>query len=140
MGCSKTKTASIKVRSFARDTRGSATIEFVLWVPIVVSMFCLIVNVTVLYFSQNEVLRVIQDANRNLSVGRLSSESEAEAFVQERISEKLPNAVVDSTISDGTVTTIVSYPASDLVFFNMFKQITGLHLSASAGHLIEDLT
>jgi hypothetical protein len=106
----------------------------------VVAMFCLIVNVTVLYFSQNEVLRAIQDANRNLSIGRLSSEVDAENYVMQRISGKLPNAVVDSAITAGVVTTSVSYPASDLIFFNLFKQITDLTLSASAGHVIEDWT
>ncbi|MZR15472.1 hypothetical protein GQE99_20880 [Maritimibacter sp. DP07] len=131
---------ALGLRSFARDTRGSATVEFILWVPVVVAMFCLIVNVTVLYFSQNEVLRAIQDANRNLSIGRLSSEVDAENYVMQRISGKLPNAVVDSAITAGVVTTSVSYPASDLIFFNLFKQITDLTLSASAGHVIEDWT
>lgn len=58
------------LKRFRRDERGSATIEAVLWLPMFVIFFVMIADVSLVFFRQTEVMRVVQDGNRALSVGR----------------------------------------------------------------------
>lgn len=126
------------MKRFARETDGSATVEFVLWFPLVIIVFALLANVTMMFYSQNEVLRAIQDGNRNMSVGRFETTLENESYIEARIAGLLPNARATSTVNSGVVTTIVTYPASDVIFLNAFNNFSSLRLSARADHYIED--
>ncbi len=134
----RAQTETAKLPSFITDERGTATIEFVMWFPVVVFLFGLIVNVTMLFYEQNEVLRTIQDANRSLSIGRLSSVTETETYIKTRLVSQIPNVTATSTISSGVVQTVVTYPATDLLWFDFFDSLNGMTLTARASHLIED--
>ena len=62
------------LKRFRRDERGSATIEAVPWLPLFVIFFVMIADVSLVFFRQTEVLRVVQDGNRALSVGRFGGQ------------------------------------------------------------------
>jgi len=131
-------TLRTQLKRLATETDGGATVEFVLWFPMVIMVFALLVNVTMIFYSQNEVLRAIQDGNRNMSVGRFDTTSETESYIETRIGGLLPNASATSTVVSGVVSTIVTYPASDVIMLNIFNNFTGLKMSARADHYIED--
>lgn len=126
------------LRRFLGRDDGNATIELVLWFPMVIMLVALVINVSIMFYSQNEVLRAIQDGNRNLSIGRFDNALETETYIESRLVDMMPHVNARSTITAGVVTTVVTYPASDMLFFNLFQQFNRLTLSARADHLIED--
>ena len=61
-----------KIKTFLRQEDGTSTIEFVLWLPIVVLILLLIVDSSMLFMSRSQAMRVLQDTNRLYSVGQFT--------------------------------------------------------------------
>ncbi len=115
------------VGRFLRDRDGSATIEALIWVPVFTFLLGMIADASLMFGAKAEVLRVVQDANRSLSVGKFFTTAEAQDFVEERISEISPNATITTTVTSGVILTTVDMPSSDLTatgFFDGFAEIT----------------
>jgi len=70
---------------FARCEAGSYTIESVIWLPIYVFVLALMMNISMVFFNESQILRVVQDSNRSFAVGRISSLEAAEQYVIDRI-------------------------------------------------------
>ena len=126
------------LKRFARDTSGSATIEFVIWLPMVLLAFGLTVDVSMIFHSQSQVLRIVQDANRNASIGRLRTPAEAESYVETRLHKASADADATSTITAGVINTTVTYPARDFQILGFFPQLRNLEITVNSEHLIED--
>lgn len=124
-------------RRFLRAEDGTATIEAVLWLPVFFAFFALLVDVSMIFHGQNQVLRVTQDANRSLSLGRLASLDETEALIESRLREFAPNANAITTVSSGLITTSVAVPVADLEILGLFGALSAATLTVSAQHLIE---
>lgn len=125
------------VAGFRSETRGSATIEAVLWLPVFIAIFALMTDAAMIFNGHSRVMRVVQDANRNLSIGRLESEVETEEYIIASLSDLSPNAVADTEIIAGVATTIVTVPATDLEILGMFSSLNAIDLRISSQHLIE---
>jgi len=126
------------LKSFALDESGSATIEFVLWLPMVLIAFGLTVDVSMIFHSQSQVLRIVQDANRSASIGRLQTASETESYVETRLHKASAGANAKSMISGGVITTTVTYPARDFQVLGFFHQFNNLEITVNSEHLIEN--
>ena len=61
-----------KIKAFFRQEEGGATIEFVLWLPIIFLILLLIVDSSMLFMSRSQAIRVLQDTNRLYSVGQFT--------------------------------------------------------------------
>ncbi|MEX5726871.1 Flp pilus assembly protein TadG [Rhodovulum iodosum] len=122
---------------FAREDRGNATIESLMWMPIFLAAFVLVVDVSMIFNGQTMVLRTVQDANRNMSIGRLRTTEEVTAFIESGVAGFAPNARAESAIVSGAVISRVSVPASDLVATNWFNAFTNLDVTVQSEHLIE---
>ena len=59
----------MRLRRFLTDEHGSATVEFVLWVPWFALLLMLTVDVSMFYLSQTRMQNVSRDAARRLSIG-----------------------------------------------------------------------
>ncbi len=90
-----------------------------------------------IFYGQAQVLRVVQDANRSLSIGRITTVEEAESFVTSALADLGPAIQVTSVVEGGVVTTDVTVPASDLQILGTFDLFDGLVLRISAQHLLE---
>ena len=104
-------------RRFLRREDGTATVEFLLWVPIIFTLLVMILDVSYVYFQRATALRMIQDVNRAFSIGRLEDEAEATAAILAAIHTISPNGEA-ATVYDtatGIITTYVNMPASDLM-------------------------
>ena len=108
------------LRRFNRGESGSGAIETVLWVPVFALIIGLIADTSLIFGRQAETLRVVQDAHRALSIGRLLRPEVAEACVPNAISEISPNATVDIEVVDGIIITRLNRPASDFSATGMF--------------------
>ena len=51
---------------FIRDQQGSATIEFVLWVPVILALLVIVIDATTLYVTHKEMWNVARDAARRV--------------------------------------------------------------------------
>lgn len=126
------------IKRFAREETGSATVEFVLWLPMLLVAFGLTVDVSMIFHSQSQVLRIVQDANRNASIGRLRTPAAAESYIEDRLQNASATADATSTITAGVISTTVTYPARDFQLLGFFKQFNDLEITVNSEHLIED--
>ena len=129
------------ITSFFRRSDGTATVEAVLWFPIFIAVFGLMVDSAMIFNGQAKVLRVVQDANRNLSIGRLDTDAEVEAYIRAElamigVTPSRTEALSDATT--GTVSTLVLVPASQLQLLGYFSVLMNLALPVTAQHMRED--
>lgn len=128
---------SVRVGLFWKDERGSATIETVIWIPIFVWFLALIINVSMVLFEKNQAYRVVQNANRIVSTGYMQTEEEVEDYIRERLTNIAPAATIDTTIADGTVTSVVSYQVSDLLLPQKMTDLANIWINISSEHFME---
>ena len=103
------------LKRFIRDEAGSQTIEAIIWMPIFVTVLALVINVSLVFFDQSQMLRVVQDANRALSMGMFQSDTDVENYVKENLAYLSDSVKAEATVADGFVTTTVTVPALDLM-------------------------
>ncbi len=122
---------------FRKREDGSATIESVLWLPVFISFLVLAADASFVFFGQNQAYRIIQDANRSLSVGRLQTEQEVVDRIKAQLASLAPNASVSAVIDSGTITSVATIPASDLTATRFFTAFVDLDLTVGARHYVE---
>ena len=122
---------------FLRREDGAVTVEAVLWLPIFIALFAMIVDVTMIMFGQAQALRVVQDANRLVSVGVLKSEEATRTFIQDRLSGLSANIDVQTGVTQGIITTNVTLPSRDLVASGLLNMFTTIPIVVAAQHRAE---
>jgi Flp pilus assembly protein TadG len=124
--------------AFCHSENGSATIETIIWMPIFAMLLGLIMNVSMVFFNESQILRIVQDANRAFSLGRLDDAAAVEAYVEDELSYLNAALTVSAQVSGGFITTTLSAPASDLMPFNFMAQaFSSINVGVSAQHIIE---
>lgn len=122
---------------FLEGEAGSVTAEAVMWMPVFALLLGLIVDTSLMFGSQAEALRVVQDANRSLSVGRIMSVDDAEAYILSSINNMSPNASVETTVVNGVISSTLSMPAADITATGMFSGFNTLNVRVTAQHMSE---
>jgi Flp pilus assembly protein TadG len=120
----------LRVSKFLRDERGSATIEFVLWVPIFVAILVASTDATILYLHHTEMWNVSRDVARRVAVGDMT-ESEAVAVVQNEM--YLYSRAYTVWTSDPTELDVqiqIQTTVADASVFGFFKPVLGRYLTA----------
>ena len=128
---------SFSGRRFGGDEDGSITAESVLWIPVYMVFFALIVDVSLVLHGQAKATRVAQDANRLASTEFYIDEADLEAMVKRGIDHFAPNAKVTSDIGNAAVTTLIELPVSDLEAVGLFGRFSGITVTVSTIHLLE---
>ena len=127
-----------KLRRQAAREDGAVTVEALFWVVCIVFIFGLIVDASSLFYTQSNVLRTVQDANRNMSIGRFRTPEEAKADVETALDPVSPNAVATVTVVANVVTTRVTVPAGDLQLIGILAPLSGVPITVQGRHYIED--
>lgn len=122
---------------FAHRDEGGATVEFVLWLPMMIALMVLVVDVSLMFYHQSVAVRVVHDGNRAYALGRLNSLSELEQMVTERLAASSPSVQVNASVSNGIVTTEAAMPAHELDAVGWFSAFASLSVKARSQHLIE---
>lgn len=127
-------------RRFRHSERGSVSAEAVLWFGGMVIVSAFMVDAANIFHTQSTVLRVMQDGNRNLSIGRLLTAEETESYIEARLAAISTRAQATSTInaSGDIVTTSVKMPAADAQLIGLFGSLNGAEITVSSKHLIEN--
>lgn len=131
------KTIKNRLNRFFRNEDGSATIETVIWIPIFIWVMAMIINVSMIVFEKNQAYRIVQNANRILSTGYIQTEAQTEQYIANALQTIAPNATVQTTITDGVVTSNVYYQVSDLLLPVVVEQLLNVWITISAQHFVE---
>ena len=116
---------------FLRDEHGSATIEFVLWVPVFVVLLVATTDATILYLHHTEMWNVSRDVARRVSVGDIS-EADAPTVVQNELflySNAYTVATSNPTSLD--VQILIQTTIGNASIFGFFRPVLGRFLTAS---------
>jgi len=127
----------VRVERFFSDTHGTATVEAVLWLPIFMFILALVTDAALIYSSQSQAMRIVQDANRSMSVGRLRSIEDTEAFILLHLATISPNASVETVVNDGVIISHVEMPVTDLSATRMIPGFADLRVGVTAQHVSE---
>jgi len=125
------------LRNFRNKTDGSATVEAVLWLPLFVVFFVMVADVSFAFHRQSQIMRIVQDGNRAISVGRIVNQAELETYIATRLASFTSNAAVTSVIDTGTITTQVRVPIEDLVAVGMLNFLSGYSVGVTNHQFIE---
>ena len=118
------------VSQFLRDERGSATIEFVLWVPIFVVILVAATDATILYLHHTEMWNVSRDVARRVAVGDMT-EADAVTVVQnEMYLYSRAYTVSTSNPTELDVKIMIRTSVADASVFGFFKPVLGRYLTA----------
>ena len=127
-----------KSRRFLTDEEGSFSIEAVIWMPIFAILIAIIMNVSLVFFSESQMMRVVQDANRAFSLGRFEDELETQEYILAQLEYMNANFTVETTLFGGVITTEVSAPATDLMPLNLMSSaFDSVNVSVFAQQLVE---
>ena len=117
-----------RMRAFISDDRGTATIEFVLWVPVYVILLVAVTDASILYLTHSEMWNTARDSARLISVGAMTA-----ADAPYRAREKLLLSARTYTVvaSDtGPVIVEIGVNVGDASVFGFFKPVLGRQLTA----------
>ena len=124
-------------RGFFRQEQGTATVEFVIWLPVVMLVFAIIVDVSMIFGGEAQALRVVQDANRGLSVGYFQTIEAAEDFVLAQLEGLSSNATIDITVTNGVINSQLTMPASDLMSTGFYDNLLNMDVTVVAEFMSE---
>ena len=127
-----------KMRAACTGTDGAATIEAVIWLPAFFAIFALITDASTIFGRESQVLRVIQDANRNLSTGYFATAADARTDITTRIGWISPNAVVTTRVVGNLITTSVAMPLTDITSTGLVAAFSSGSVTVSANHVKEE--
>ena len=116
---------------------GTASVEFVIWLPVMALLFSLVVDTSLIFGGRSQILRVVQDANLAVSIGRVRTTEAAEAMIISGIGNIAPNATVETYLSSGIITSIVTIPVNDLTGTKLLELFSGFNVTVAAQHLAE---
>lgn len=125
-------------RRFIADEEGSFSIEAVIWMPVFAMILAIIMNVSLVFFNESQMLRIVQDANRAFSLGRLEDAYETETYIAEQLAYLDADLTIITTLSSGVISTTLSVPATDLMPMNFMKgTFDNVQITVAAQHIVE---
>ena len=111
--------------------------NYVLILPVFLLVVALIVDSSMIIFRQGQAYRIVQDANRNFSIGRFTSEEETSAFVASALGAIAPGATAESQDLGGIVLTTATMPISGMQISGLLAAFDGSSVSVTASHVLE---
>ena len=117
-----------RVSEFLRDEHGSATIEFVLWVPLYVVLLVAVTDASILYLTHTEMWNTARDTARRISV-RAMNAADAPGYAGGRLLLGGRTYTVAASDADPVIVEI-SVGVGDASIFGFFKPVLGRQLTA----------
>jgi Flp pilus assembly protein TadG len=132
--------ASLRRRTshFRSDESGTATIEAMLWLPLFFALILVVMDASMAFNAQTRAMRIVQDTNRALAVGRIADVAQARMVMLSSVAKISPGAAAASTISNGIVTSSIRMPIEDLTMFGRIHRISGVQVYATSQQMVEN--
>jgi Flp pilus assembly protein TadG len=118
-------------RKFLSDECGSATIEFVLWVPVFVVILVATTDATMLYLQQTEMWNVSRDVARRVAVGDITEADAAVAVQDDLYLYSSAYTVATSDPAQLDVTISIQTSVRDASVFGFFEPVLDRYLVAT---------
>lgn len=128
---------ALRLRPWMRGEDGSVSVEAALWLPIFMGLILLITNTSLVFYGQSQAMRVVQDANRAFSTGRLATEAEVQAFVVERLAPLTAQPIVETVVHQGVIYTTAQLPVEDLAHIGTLNMFSGYHVNVASQFFVE---
>lgn len=116
---------------------GGATVEVIIWMPFFIVLFSLVAETALIFGGKARVLRVIQDVNRAVSVGRIRDLEVAEQQIKMALVNLAPRAEVTTQVIDGIIQTEVVVFVSDFSTLSLIDAFDNVKMSVVAQHFAE---
>lgn len=131
-----------EIKAFLRQEGGSATIEFVLWLPIVMAILLLVVDSSMLFMSRSHAMRVLQDTNRLYSVGQFTGTTaeritKAQNYALSRLRGLSPSATATTTETNRVVRTSATMETREIAAIGFLGMMIDTTMVVSAEHRVE---
>jgi Flp pilus assembly protein TadG len=124
-------------RRWYRGQDGSVSVEAALWLPIFMGLILLITNTSLVFYGQSQAMRVVQDANRAFSTGRLATEADVQAFIVERLAPLTSEPIVETVVHQGVIYTTAQLPVEDLAHIGTLNMFSGYHINVASQFFVE---
>lgn len=130
--------AASRVATFRGDTRGTVTIEFVLWLPVFVGLLMLFADTSLAYMNQSNFWNVSRETARIVARHGLD-QAEAENFAEThaRFGDYKPKAEVQ--IDGSTVTVTIIADAREVTLFGILNFARSQTIRASVTDVLEPI-
>lgn len=115
---------------FLGDEGGSATIEFVLWVPVFVALLVATTDATILYLHHTEMWNVSRDVARRVAVGDIAESDAANVIQDELFLYSSAYTVATSNSAALDVEIVIQTNVLDASVFGFFRPVLGRFLTA----------
>lgn len=124
---------SHSTRRFRTDEQGTATISFVLWIPLVLSLLLTFTDLAFILYKRSNIVRMVEDINRLRAIGIYATNTEAERALltamgydpDTLLSAPVNGLSVTSTTTAGVLATVVQVPLSELDAFGVLTGMSG---------------
>ncbi len=126
------------LRAFTQGTRGSVTIEFVMWVPVFCGLLMLFADTSLTYMNQSNFWNVGRETARIVArhgFDVAAAESFAEAHAS--FGHYTPKALV--TIDGSTVTVTITADAKSMSLFGILNFAQNQTIEASVTDVLEPI-
>ncbi|PWJ18085.1 hypothetical protein SAMN05421539_10572 [Jannaschia seohaensis] len=111
---------------FVRDESGGMeTISVLLWMPLVLSLFMLVADLSYVLFSRSNLMRIAEDGTRLRSLGVFETDLEVVDYIGQKVapSSTLP-PTISSTVSLGVVRTQLQVNVSSIEMLGIISRLS----------------
>jgi Flp pilus assembly protein TadG len=143
------RAAGRRAIAFARNESGAVSVEAVLWLPFFFGFLMLVTDVSMAFYGKAQTYRIVQDVNRALSVGRITTPTQAKTVLINSMNSLFPNGdpypansqLVSVCLSSGNsvVSTTVQIPIQGLVVFTSLGGLMRGNVVVSSASLLEKI-
>lgn len=126
-----------KVAEFRRSEDGWVTFESVLWVPILVSIFVMIADVSIVFMNKARIERILQDGHRGMAVGLIADCPALENWLVSNITAMAPSASATCSTNLTQTTTRIQAPVGELDLTGATGILAGLTIRVESVHHAE---
>ena len=131
-----TQTVRPKLGRFRRNENGGVTIEFVLWLPLLTSLFLIATDATVAFMRQSQMWQVSRDTARIVSRYGMTEQA-AETYAIENAAFGSTVPAVDVETNGMEVTVEIVTPASAMTVFGTLNFAMGTNIVTRVVHAME---
>lgn len=125
-----------RLRAGLRNEDGAMSVEFVIWMPIFLTILGFAVDATSLFLTQHDMANVARDVARRMSTGELTAAA-AEIYAKSTLlyGDRAYDVATVAGNTDATVT--IRLPMSDADVFGIFAPFTDGDLGAQTTMRLE---
>lgn len=132
----KLRTCTALIRKFRDDDGGLVSFEFALWMPVLVAVISLTMQVSMIFLTQSNYWSVSRDTAR-LVARHAMDETAAETYARDQAGNVLVTPTTDVQLGNATVTVTISAPAASLSPFSAFGFLADSMVVASVTQTLE---